>query len=208
MTKAPTDHELVEAITRALQPWSPQLRQIECGEIETNPEPKKFISEAVGSKIAELRTLTPAFFHREAIRKTRDDARAIMEAIDRLSGVMATKTLSPELKLRLGLEIHATEASSNNLPVPSLVRALSEVRGICQSAEENQPQADQVKRWCATIAIGLINRFSTERPSAGSDQSAYCTIAGLIYESVTGKEERLRGVCHDVLKSYQPLLRI
>ena len=93
-----------------------------------------------------------------------------------------------------------------NMPVPRLLDALKEVREICQVADDNQPQADQVKFWCANIAIRLVLRFSQENPSAGSEKSKYCRIAALLYESVMGKAHSLRRICQEVLRPYQPLL--
>jgi hypothetical protein len=204
-----TENEIVDAITRALKPWAPQIRQIETGEQGIDPNPEAAISGAVRAEVQRFRTMAvPHFFHRDAIKKTREDARAIMKAIDSLTEILSASTISPELRLRLGQHDRLIGSPSDiaGMPVPRLLGALVDVRGICQSADENQPQADQVKKWCAMIAIRLILRYSTSRPNAGSDQSAYCTIAGLLYESATGKEERLRGVCQNVLKPYLPLL--
>jgi hypothetical protein len=200
--------EIIVAITSALKPWAPQMRQIETGEIVADPQPGAVISDAIRVEIVRFRTVVQEFFHREAIRKTRDDARAIIKLISKLEKLVSEKTLSPELRLRLGdhgrLIGSATDIA--NMPVPRLLDALKEVRGICQAADDNQPQTDEVKRWCALIAFRLIRAFSTNDPSAGSENTAYCTIAALLYESVTGKTERLRGVCQSVLEPYQPLL--
>jgi hypothetical protein len=207
--RAVIDNEIVQAIVGALKPWAPQMRQLETGEQEADPQPEAAISGAVRAEILRFRTTAvPHFFHRDAIKKTRDDARAIIKAIDNLTEHLSALTMSPELRVRLGQHDRLIGSPSDiaNMPVPRLIEALLEVRGICQSADENQPQADQVKKWCAMIAIRLVLRFSTKKPNAGSDQSAYCTIAGYLYESVTGKEERLRGVCQNVLKPYLPLL--
>jgi hypothetical protein len=179
------DDEIIVAITRALKPWAPQMRQIESGEQEADPQPEAAISGAVRAEVLRFCTMAvPDFFHRNAIKQTRDDARAVIKAIDSLTDLLSALTISPELRVRLGQHDRLIGSPSDlaNMPVPRLVEALLEVRGICQSADENQPQADQVKKWCAMIAIRLILRFSTTKPNAGSDQSAYCTIAGLLYE--------------------------
>ena len=96
--------ELLVAVALALKPFAPRLRQIETGEIIVKSEAEVYAEalEAVRSDIERLRTVSvPKFFGREAIRKTRDDARAVMKAIDDLTSLMAAKTLSPELRVRL-----------------------------------------------------------------------------------------------------------
>jgi hypothetical protein len=204
-----TDDELVDAITRALKPWAPQMTQAESGEIEVDPQPEKAISAAVRAEIVRFRSTVPGFLHRDAIRKTREDARSIIKLASTLEDRISEKTLSPELRLRLGQHdrLIGSAADIANMPVPRLLRTLKEIRNLCQAADDNQPGTDEVKRWCALIAFRLIRTFSTDDPSAGSDNTAYCTIAGLLYESVTNKEERLRGVCQSVLEPYQSLLR-
>jgi hypothetical protein len=206
--RSATCEEIVDAITRVLMPWAPQMRQIETGEIVVGPQSETVISDAVRAEITRFRALVRDFFNREAIQKTRDDARDIKKAIDHLTTLLSTVTLAPELRLRLGEHdrLIGSPVDIANMPVPRLLNALEEVRAICQAADVNQPGTDEVKRWCAFISFRLIRTFSTSKPSAGSDQTPYCTIAGLLYESVTGKEERLRGVCQKVLKPYLPLL--
>ena len=89
-----------------------------------------------------------------------------------------------------------------NMPIPRLLDALQEVRDICQAADENQPQADQVKHWCVRTALRLMLQFSEDDPTAGSAKSPYCMISSLLYQVVTGKEGELRRICQDILKPY------
>lgn len=200
-SRATTEDQIVEAVVDALRPWKPQHRQIEtgrrAGEIvaKADAEVLAHISDAVRSEIVRFRTLVPDFFDRDAIRKTRDDARDIIKSVDRLKEHLLAKTFSPELRMRLDVRRSR------------LLDALNEARDICQAADENQPQADQVKLWCAQIAIRLMLDFSLSRPAAGSGNTEYCRIASLLYESVTGdRDENLRHICQDVLRPYQSLL--
>jgi hypothetical protein len=203
-----TRDELVGAVALALKPYAPRLRQIETGEIVQKSEADVHAEalEAVRSDIEQFRTVSvPDFFGREAIRKTRDDARAIIKAVNHLTGLMEAKTLAPALRLRLGDhdKLRGTPADIANMPVPRLLDALQEVRDVCQAADENQPQADQVKHWCARIALRLMLRFSEDDPTAGSARSPYCMISSVLYQVVTGKEGlELRRICQDVLKPY------
>jgi hypothetical protein len=214
--EAATDIEIVRAIADALKPWRPQYRQIETGKragwliAKSSVQMRADISKTVREEISRFRVeAVPHFFSRDAIRKTRGDARDLIKLIDRLTKQLSAATLSPELRLRLGEHdrVIGSPADIGNMPVPRLLHALKEIRDICQAADDNQPQTDEVKRWCALIAFRLVRTFSSDDPSAGSDKTAYCIIAGLLYESVTGKEERLRGVCQSILEPYQPLLR-
>jgi hypothetical protein len=216
--EAMTDEEIVRDIANALKPWTPQHRQIEtgrrAGEIEEKSETEVLaeISSAIHAEIARLRTLVPDFFHREAIKRNRDDARDIIASIDELRAKLSVKIISPELLLRLGLHssIIGSAEDIKNSPVPRLLDALEAVRAICQAADDNQPNGDQVKLRCAKGAMQLLLKFSDlkeNRPSAGSNDSNLCRIAGLLYEAVTEKREQsLRGICQDVLRPYLPLL--
>ena len=206
-----TDDGLVEAITNELKPWSPQRRQLKTGFLEekSKAEVMTEISNAVRGEIDRLRQIVPDYFSRDAIKKTRDEARNIAASIDRVAEQLSAKTLSPELRLRLGLDIPLTGDPSEitNMPVPRLLDALRAVCDLCQAAADNQPGADQIKLWCVRVALNLVLRFSKNRPSAGSPLTCYCIIASLLYESVTGEKGLpLRRICQDVLRPYLPLL--
>jgi hypothetical protein len=210
-----TDNQTCEAIADALKEWAPQQRQIEVGKCAgemkplTKAELRAQILRAVQKEISSLRTTAvPDFFGREAIRKTRADAREIITSIDRLKTKLSGKTLSPELRLRLGLHTSLIGSPSDiaNMPVHRILGGMEEVRAICQAADDNQPAADQVKLWCVRIALRLVLRHSIERPSAGSSNSAFCTVAGLLYQSTTGKARQMRRICQEVLQPYQALL--
>jgi hypothetical protein len=206
-----TDDEIVQAIANSLKPWKSRLRQLDTGYLveKSDEELLAEISTSVRAEIDRLRNNTvPNFFGRDAIRKTRDDARDILKSIDQLKEQLSAKTLSPELRLRLGLDIPLTGDPSEitNMPVPRLLEALRIMRDLCQAAADNQPDADQVKLWCVRTALRLVLRFAKNRPSAGSDQTAYCIIAGLLYQGLTGKEQHLRRICQDVLRPYLSLL--
>lgn len=207
------DGDIVKYIVDFLKPWKPQRRQIETGEhacemeFKSEADLKAEISNAVAEQLSRLQTIVPSFLARTAIEKTRHDARDLIETIDELQRLLLSKTLSPELRIRLGDDGRPVDPSVdiNNLPVPRLLDALNNVRQRCQAADENQPQRDEIKFWCATKAIGLILKYSEKRPRAGSVKTPYCTIAGLLYQGVTGEEQSLRGVCQDVLRPYLSL---
>jgi hypothetical protein len=209
--RSATDDELVEAITNALKPWAPQLRQLANGFIEEKSEADvtEELLTVVRGCIDRLRQTVPDYFSRDAIRKTRGQARDIAAAIDRVTDLLSAKTISPELRLRLAMDTPLTGDRSEiiNLPVPRLLDALHTVRVRSQAGADNQPNADQVKLWCVRSALNLVLRFSKNNPSAGSAKSPYCIIASALYESVTGEKElQLRRVCQDVLRPYLPLL--
>jgi hypothetical protein len=206
-----TDDDLVEAITSALRPWAPQRKQLASGFIaeKSEAEVTEELSAVVRGCIDLLRQTVPDYFSRDAIRKTRDEARDIATAIDRVTELLSAKTISPELRLRLGMDTPMTgdPAEITNRPIPRLLDALHTVRVHCQAGADNQPNADQVKLWCVRSALNLVLGFSECRPSAGSAKTSYCVIASLLYESVTGEKElQLRRICQDVLRPYLPLL--
>jgi hypothetical protein len=213
--RAVTDDEIVEAITTALKPWKPQYRQVETGkragqmEAKSSRDVQRDIVKAVRFEMLRFRTSSvPHFFSREAIRKTRHDARDIIKTIDQLIRLVAAKTLSPELQLRLGqhTNVIGSQVDRAKMPIPRLLDGLYEIRAVCDQADKKQPGADQIKLWCARTAIRLINSFSETRPSAGSANTPYCRIAGLFYQGTTKKPATLRRICQDVLRPYQEFL--
>jgi hypothetical protein len=158
--------------------------------------------------IRTLRQAAPDYLDREAIRTTRADARTIVQSIADLEDHFRRATLSPELRIRLGLNIVHSPDEVDNMPVPRLLVALKAVRDICEAADRGQPSDDQVKIWCAKIAHTLMVRFSKEKPSSGSEQSSYRVIAGLLFEVLTGiRGHDLRRACDDELKAMRLALR-
>ena len=186
-----TDEETVEGVTTELQPKA---------EAELRAE----ISHAVRREIALLRSTIPGFFDRKAIRKTRDNARAVITTIARLEEQL--QEVSPLLWMRLQLGA-VLEVAAEPSPVERLLHALRDVRAECQAAADALPGTDQVKLWCVRVAMRPMLRFSAKRPAVGSDASPFCTIAGLLYEGVTGeKDQSLRRVCKQVLEQHRSLL--
>ena len=198
-SKSAVDDQIVQAIADALKPWKPQRRQIETGtkagwmEDKSKAEVLATISATVREDILRLRATVPNFLDRKAIQKTRHDARDIVESIDRIEQQLSAKTLSPELGLRLS-------------HVPHLLDTLKAAREICEAGDNNQPDGDQVKLWCARVAMRLVVKFSEKNPSAGSARSKYCEITDLIHWAVTQKKLSLRHICQDMMKLYRPIL--
>jgi hypothetical protein len=155
--------------------------------------------------VRALRQASPDYFDREAIRKTRDDARKIIGLIDRLDEALRSRGLAPELRMRLALEVDS-DAHAANAPAGRLLVALGEVRELCQAGDDNQPSADQVRIWCARVAFTLMHQFSEEKPTSGSPDSTYRAIAGLLYEILTGERDRdLERACEDHLRSLRSI---
>lgn len=137
-----------------------------------------------------LRRAAPEYLEREAIEKTRDDAREIEKLATKLSELLARTTLAPELRIRLGPNRHR------------LLADLEEIRRICGEAEKNQPGTDQLLLWCARIAYTLVYRFSEKMPTSGSPRSPYRVTASLLYEALTGEPGHdLRRACDAYLKA-------
>jgi hypothetical protein len=142
-----------------------------------------------------LRRTAPDYLTKDSVRKTRDDARTMTQAVERLGELLHQETLSPELRLRLEPERER------------LLNSLDEVKRICVQAEVNQPGNDPVRIWCARIAFTLLNSFSNETPSSGSADSRYRVITSLLYEILTGEQGRdLKRACDEHLKAMRPLL--
>jgi hypothetical protein len=137
-----------------------------------------------------LRRTSPEYLERCAIQKTREDADAIAKSVAKLSELLERATLAPEMQLRLEPEKDA------------LLRGLRAVQEICEQADQNQPGADQVLIWCASIAFTLLFRFSDKMPTSGSAQSPYRVVASLLYEVLTGEHGHdLRRACDKHLKA-------
>jgi hypothetical protein len=145
--------------------------------------------------IRVLRRAAPLHLSREAIRKTRDDAREISRAATHLQGKIEQTTLSAELAMRISPER------------ARLLDTIKAIQEICEAADHSQPHEDPVRIWCAKIACTLVLRFSDKRPSSGSVRSSYRVIAGLLFEVLTGIHGcDLRRACDDELKAMRPLL--
>jgi hypothetical protein len=169
-------------------------------------EPDNF--HGVCEIIRTLRRAAPDYLDRSSIRKTRDDARTILQSIAELKRHVQRSTLSPELKLRLGLDATGSSSEIANMPVPRLLETLQIISEICEAADQGQPSEDPVKVWCAKVAHTLMFRFSDERRSSGSPRSSYRIIAGLLYEILTGEAHRdLKRACDNHLRAIRIMLR-
>jgi hypothetical protein len=173
-----TRAELVQMIVDELNPWKEDY-------------PAEHIRDAVAQDINLLREVSEDHFSREAIRKTRDDARALKDEIERLEQML--RCASPELQLRLKLN-----------PVPGwqnpLFAELAAARQECDRAVAGAPQTDEVKKWCARTAFRTIRKFSLHEPT-GTNEGPFRVITGHFYEAVTGKAEQdLKRACDDHLR--------
>ena len=189
--------------------WRPPQRRyrkilIELRELlQLSATDRRFL-EACGI-IRALRRSSPEYLNREAIRKTRDDARTIIDLIDCLEEKLRSQTLAAEIRLRIGLEM-GEGAHAGNTPAGRLLIALREVRELCHAAETNQPSADPVRIWCASIAYSLMHSFSEEAPTSGSLRSPYRLITALLYEVLTGEAGRdLKRACDEYLRGLRAL---
>ena len=154
------------------------------------------VLSAIGERIRLLKSTVPEFFDRQAIRKTRDSARALKGAITKVQVALAKA--SPEMRLRLKLD------------VPQRTALLEDLKRECDAAIKSTltaGRANEVKQWCARSSIGLILKFSKRQPTS-TERSAYRNIASLLYETVTGEQEKdFERTCESVLRDYRPLLR-
>jgi hypothetical protein len=57
----------------------------------------------------------------------------------------------------------------------------------------------------ASGALWLMYNLSTDRPTAGSADTAYCRIAALLWEAITGKRAKLHRACKTLLHAYAHL---
>jgi hypothetical protein len=127
--------------------------------------------------------------------------------IELLECLLRSKTLSPEIQMRLALEQPLPDEYMMNSPGFRLLRSLEDVRDACEAAEANQPSEDPVRQWCATTAFTLMHRFSKKEIVSGSPRSPYRALAGLLFEVVTGERGRdLKRACNDHLKAMRPLI--
>jgi hypothetical protein len=141
--------------------------------------------------------VVPAHFSREAIIKTREDARAIKADIERLERKL--RFASPEMQLRLKLD-----------PTPGwqppLLIELAKARAECDRADAAAPQTDKTKEWCARTAFRIINKFSEKGPT-GTDEGPYRLIAMYLFEAVTKKAGHdLKRDCFDHLRMMREAL--
>lgn len=130
-----------------------------------------------------LNEVVPQFYAREAVRRTRNDAKAIRAAVVQLERQI--KNASPEMRLRLK---------------PPLLASLQPLRTECDAAIKAAPPTDKVKEWCARTALHLIVKFSDRAP-ASSEISPYRKITGLLYQAITGEADRdFKRACDNLLR--------
>jgi hypothetical protein len=180
--------ELVRKITGHLKPRRQQY---------SLPE----ILNAVSEQVRFLQDVFPSFYSREAIKKTRADAKLLCADIKRIEGRIARA--SPELRMRLKLVMppHQSETVSHIHP---LLRELAIARQECSAAIEHATAKDRYKEWCARIAWHLVRRFS-EREPGSSDNSPFRKITGLLYQVATGEADRdLKRACDNMLRAARP----
>jgi hypothetical protein len=231
---AARDAEIIWAIVKALKPWKPQWHQLKTGwrikadgtvpsgswveamiiedrfvaipadkqtkalvNAKQQTELRTEIRAAVGEQIELLRKANSEVFSRSMVIGTRAGAKALLSAIKVLEGRLAQA--SPELRLRLGLDLQQNEFGTRRL-----LRELRHLRDECSAAIQAASGTNQLKKWCAKTAIGLIVRYSDRKPHSGSAKSEYRKIAGLLYEAVTGKppgKDNLKRACDIALKA-------
>src|SRR5262249_13241968 len=158
-----------QTIADQLRPFSEQWRE---GRFQGRfqPWPEADVRAGVQKEIELLRDALPDFATRDAVVATRQSARRIAAAIDRVKAEI--KRTSPEMRLRLKLD------------VPNRLAALDEMKAECDAAVRSavtEGRKNQVKEWCARRACGLIIRFSKQKPTSGSPESPFRLIASLLY---------------------------
>ena len=159
-SKATID-ELISLIVDSLKPWRTAEREQ--------------VLAAIRKQTNLLRTVVQEHFTREAIRKTRADARDLSTTITQLEGQLTRiKASSPELRIRLGL--------SESLP--SYLPDLRRQREICKEAEKAAGKEDRCKRICVDFAKTWIAVYSKDKATI----NRIADIASLLYEAVTGKK--------------------
>jgi len=150
--------ELVAAVVDALKPWRGS-------QTET--------TAAVREQITLLRAVMPEHFTRDAIRRTRDDARDLIKTINKLERQLTRiKRSSPELRIRLGL----------SEPLPWFFADLYWLREQCKTADKVAGKEDRSKRLCVDTAALLIQAYSTKTLTV--DRTG--EIASLLFQAATG----------------------
>jgi hypothetical protein len=177
-------------------------------ELKPSRNERDAVHAAVSDAVILLRGVSQSFFDREAIRRTRDDARKIIDAITILESRI--DRASPELRTRLKLdgaldnpELLRTitewrpptplRMSETARDVPTdvvvdvqsgTVRLLKELRCLrktCEEADASQRGTDQVKEWCARKAWELAWRLkaNSESETSGIKSPDRVTLATL-----------------------------
>jgi hypothetical protein len=141
----------------------------------------------INEQINLLKKTAPDFFARQAVTQTRDNARNVFATVTRLE-----EKISAELRLRLA-------------------GSFADIKRECKAAISGsltRGRGDQVKEWCALSAWRWIVKFSQARPTSGSINSPYREIASLVYEAVTGNQDKdFERTCEAVLKRRRHLVQ-
>jgi hypothetical protein len=162
-----TDDELVEGIVAELKPFREQWDG-------TTPDVAA-VTQGVWNEINSQRQMIPSLYDRSVITATRDDARAILDAIETLQDMLAAA--GRELRMRLKLDSDR----------PPVFEALDDVRKECERAVTQSltsGRKDQVKRHCVQRACVLIQKYSQRKPFYSDDNDIFPRVASLVYEIV------------------------
>jgi hypothetical protein len=194
VTAAATADELVELIISELKPFREQWH----GAVPSIEE----VRAAVWGEIHSLRKM--GLYDRDAIVKTRKDARNIIRAADNLQNALITA--GRELQLRLKLDFDR----------PEIFDELNAIRKECGSAINQgltSGRKDQVKRRCAQRASILILKLSKHELTY-ADDSIFPRVTAFIYEIVSpgsddfdedGPKSSFRRLCKELMNDLAQL---
>jgi len=142
---------------------------------------------AVREQVTLLGNVVPEHFTREAIIRTRQDARDLRKVVGKLKKQLdRIQQHSPELRIRLAL-------------TPDFLGELDQIRRTCKQAELAASKEDRRKRICVETAIFLIEAYSKNDPTIMRPWE----IAPWLYEAVTGEPSNrtdFRWLCQDILR--------
>src|SRR5262245_49686594 len=140
-----TIDDLAVTIADVLKPWREHGWQDERRRYH-----QAEVSAAVLKQIKLLRAVVPEHFTREAVRKTRDDARDLVKTIKKLERQLnRIKWHSPELRIRLGLS-------------EPFLAELARLCDVCEEADQAAGKEDRCKRQCIQTAGHLIYVYSED----------------------------------------------
>jgi hypothetical protein len=182
MEASATRAELIQLIVQAIKPWN---------EAYSEADVKKGVTDSLNL----LCSTVPQNFSREAIKKTRQNARDVKAAAQQLERLLINAT--PEMKLWLKLD-----------PVPASWRhpifaELDSIKEQCSRAEAAQTRENNIHDWCARFGYRIVLKFSKDEPT-GTDEGPYRKVTMYLYEAVTGEPDRdLRRACFDHLKQFR-----
>lgn len=190
--------ELIEGVVNQLKPWK-------------NDNSRATVMAAVNQSVDALLELIPLQQQLYDPRPIRKHAKKLNKALSNVQKLLAS---SPGMlgafiydpRPALMLDPSEKLGSASQARADALDAELRRLRGDCARDYGVHPNYDHAKHLSAEISFVLMIKYS-DRTIVGTENEAFRTIAGQLYEVVSGKKDAdLKRACDEALHYMSPKL--